>query len=114
MLFKDLGPAGGLLAPILFVLPSINRCEKFGIGQLEEMACWKPVISSDLPTGVRSTNRHGITGLVVYPGDTDALTGAISILLSDPHLCAEFGSPARRRVESEFSAVRMALKTREV
>jgi glycosyltransferase involved in cell wall biosynthesis len=103
-----------LHAADVFVLPSIDRCETFGIGQLEAMACSKPVISTDLPTGVRSVNRHGITGLVVPPGDVEALTGAINTLLSDPQLCAELGNAARRRVESEFSADIMVSKTLEV
>jgi glycosyltransferase involved in cell wall biosynthesis len=110
----ELGPAGILPAPNLFVLPSIDHCETFGIGQLEAVDCFKPVISNNLPTRVRSVNRHGITGLVVSPGDSDVLTGAINILLSDPRFCAEFGSAAQRRVESEFSADTRVSKTLEV
>jgi glycosyltransferase involved in cell wall biosynthesis len=98
----------------IFVLPSIDRCETFGIGQLEAMACCKPVISTDLPTGVRSVNRHGTTGFVVPPGEPDALASAINRLLSNPNLCAEFGQAAFRRVESEFSADAMVSKTLEV
>jgi len=103
-----------LNAADIFVLPSIDRCETFGIGQLEAMACFKPIVSTDLPTGVRSVNRHGITGLVVPPGEPDALAGALNILLSNPCLRAEFGNAARRQVEMEFGADRMALKTLEV
>jgi rhamnosyl/mannosyltransferase len=103
-----------LHAADIFVLPSIDRCETFGIGQLEAMACSKPVISTDLPTGVRSVNRPGVTGLVVPPGEPHALAAALSTLISDFSLRTEFGNAARRRVESEFGADRMVAKTLEV
>jgi rhamnosyl/mannosyltransferase len=103
-----------LNAADVFVLPSIDRCETFGIGQLEAMACSKPVISTDLPTGVRSVNQHGVTGLVVPAGDPDALAGALNCLISDPGLQTELGRNARRRVELEFGADSMVSKTLEV
>jgi glycosyltransferase involved in cell wall biosynthesis len=103
-----------LHATDIFVLPSIDRCETFGIGQLEAMACSKPVISTDLPTGVRSVNRHGITGLVVPPGEPEALASAINRLLANPNLCAEFGTAACKRVKNKFSADVMVSKTLEV
>ncbi len=103
-----------LHAADVFVLPSIDRCETFGIGQLEAMACSKPVVSTDLPTGVRSVNRHGITGLVVAPGKPDELAGALNRLLSDTPLCIALGNAARCQVENEFGAARMVSKTLEV
>ena len=103
-----------LHAADIFVLPSIDRCETFGIGQLEAMACSKPIVSTDLPTGVRSVNRHGVTGLVVPPGEPVALAQALNYLLSNPSLRAEFGESARQRVEAEFGDDRMASKTLEV
>jgi rhamnosyl/mannosyltransferase len=103
-----------LNAAHVFVLPSIDRCETFGIGQLEAMACSKPVISTDLPTGVRSVNRQGITGLVVPPGDPAALAEALNRLLSDESLRVELGQAARRQTESQFSAERMVSRTLEV
>jgi len=95
----------------IFVLPSINACETFGICQLEAMACSKPIVSTDLPTGVRSVNKKGVTGLVVPPGKPEPLAEAINILISNPGLRAEFGKAARRRVEQEFGAGRMVSDT---
>jgi rhamnosyl/mannosyltransferase len=103
-----------LNAADVFVLPSIDRCETFGIGQLEAMACGKPVVSTDLPTGVRSVNRHGVTGLVVPAGDPDALADALNRLLENPGLRMELGDNARLRVEKEFRAERMVSATLEV
>ena len=103
-----------LNAADVFVLPSIDRCETFGMAQLEAMACSKPVVSTDLPTGVQSVNRNGITGLVVPPGESHALADALNLLLSSPNLRAEFGGAARRRIEQEFDVDRMALKTLEI
>jgi rhamnosyl/mannosyltransferase len=103
-----------LNAADIFVLPSIDRCETFGMAQLEAMACSKPVVSTDLPTGVQSVNRNGITGLVVPPGEPTALANALNLLLSSPNLRAEFGEAARRRLERKFGVDRMALKTLEI
>lgn len=102
-----------LNAADIFALPSIDRSETFGLGQLEAMACGKPVVSTDLPTGVRSVNKDGVTGLVVPPGDSDALAGALNLLISKPGLCTKLGDAARQRVERKFNANQMVSKTLE-
>ncbi len=98
----------------VFALPSIDRSEAFGISQLEAMACSKSVVSSDLPTGVRLVNQAGVTGMLVPPGNPDALAGALNTLLEDEALRATFGKAARLRVEQEFTAERMIARTLDV
>jgi glycosyltransferase involved in cell wall biosynthesis len=92
----------------VFVLPSVSNAEMFGIVQLEAMACRKPVISTNLPTGVPWINQHGKTGLVVPPGDVGAMAESIRYLLSNPERRQEMGDAGRERVEQHFTSARMA------
>jgi rhamnosyl/mannosyltransferase len=96
-----------LLAADIFVLPSTQRTEAFGIAQVEAMACGLPVVSTDLPTGVPWVNQHEVTGLVVAPGDPAALAGAIRRLGEDELLRRKLGEAGRRRAIERFARERM-------
>jgi glycosyltransferase involved in cell wall biosynthesis len=92
----------------VFVLPSITNAEMFGVVQLEAMACRKPVISTDLPTGVSWVNQHGKTGYIVSPGNVEELAKSIQLLISNRRLREEMGEAGRMRVEQNFTATKMA------
>ncbi len=97
-----------LHAAAMLVLPSTRRSEAFGLVQVEAMACGCPVISCDLPTGVPEVNRHGVSGLIVPPGDAAALAGAIGTLLMDPARRTAMGEAGRRRARENYTDTLMA------
>lgn len=98
----------------VLALPSIARTEAFGVVQVEAMAAGVPVVSTNLPTGVPWVNQHGVTGLVVEPGDPVALGHAIGTLLSDRALREALGRNAAARAETHFDRRRMVDAFRSV
>jgi rhamnosyl/mannosyltransferase len=90
-----------------FVLPSTTPAEMFGVSMIEAMACGKPVISTDLPTGVRDVNVDGVTGIRVPAGDARALRVAMETLTADGQLRTSLGEAGRCRVEERFTVQRM-------
>jgi glycosyltransferase involved in cell wall biosynthesis len=86
----------------LVVLPSVGRGEAFGMVLLEGLACGKPVVASDLP-GVRSVVQATGGGLVVPPGDADALARALAALARAPEWRRALGQVGRTTVERDFA-----------
>jgi glycosyltransferase involved in cell wall biosynthesis len=91
----------------LFVFPS--RHEGMPNSVLEAMASGLPVIASDI-SGNEELVIPGITGLLVPPGDTNALEDALRDLLSDPVRRKQMGSVARERVENHYTWDQVARK----
>jgi O-antigen biosynthesis rhamnosyltransferase len=98
----------------VFAFPSVARSEAFGISMLEAQACGKPVVATRIGTGVEYVNLDGKTGVNVPPRDPEALAEAINGLLDDPARARAMGAFARKRVEQEFHAERVARAEFEV
>lgn len=86
----------------VFVLPSSNKGEAFGIVLLEAMACAKPVVASNIP-GVRSVFIKGKHGLLFKAGDADDLAEKISLILNDENMAKKMGQEARKYAEKYYS-----------
>lgn len=86
----------------IFVLPSSESSEVFGIVQIEALACGKPVINTALPTGVPEVSVDGKTGLTVPPKDSEALSSAIRTLLEDRNMYQTYSENALTEVEKRF------------
>lgn len=88
----------------LFVLPS--RTEAFPNGIVEAMAAGLPVVASDVG-GVPELVAADRTGILVPPGDPEALAAAILRLMREPEMCARYAAEARRVIEARYSFDRM-------
>jgi glycosyltransferase involved in cell wall biosynthesis len=72
---------------------------------MEAMACAKPVVSTTL-AGIPESVADGVTGLLVPPGDWEALADALDTLVRDPALRVRFGKAGRARMTSEFNVAK--------
>lgn len=82
-----------------FVLPSLY--EGFGIAILEAMAAGKPVIATAVG-GIPEFVLSGETGLLVEPGNVEALADAIDRLLSHPQQARTMGAKGRIRAGERY------------
>ena len=81
------------------VVPSMG--EGFGMVALEAMERARPVIAAEIG-GLGELVRDGETGVLVPPGDADALRDAIVRVAGDLDAARAMGEAGRRRALSRF------------
>ncbi|MFW6146344.1 MAG: glycosyltransferase [Planctomycetota bacterium] len=87
--------------------------EPFGMVTAEAMAAGLPVVASRVG-GLPEVVQHGRTGLLVPPGDPEALAEAIASLLADPDRRRRYAAAARQYARTHFRWDRVAERVREV
>jgi glycosyltransferase involved in cell wall biosynthesis len=104
-------PHAVIAALDVLLVPSL--WEGFGLVLLEAMAHSVPIIASRV-SAIPEIVVHGDyspatlrTGLLVAPGDFDALASSLSTLLQNPDLAHEMGARGRQRLETHFTVARM-------
>ena len=85
----------------IFVLPSIDKSEAFGMVLVEAMACGVPVMASNLP-GVRSVFENGVQGYTVAPNSERHLRAKLEEYLKYPQRRWKMGRAARELVEKRY------------
>ena len=86
----------------LVVLPSTTAAESFGMVLLEAAACGRPAVASRVG-GIPTAVLDGETGLLVPPGNAEALAEAVTVILNDDELARSLGTRAAERARAEFS-----------
>lgn len=76
-----------------------SESESFGMTIAEAMRGGLPVVSTDCPVGPREIINDGDDGLLVPPGDVDAICDGLLELIDDEGLRARMGAAARRNAE---------------
>jgi glycosyltransferase involved in cell wall biosynthesis len=94
------------------VVPSLAG-EGMPRAMLEAASCGRPLVVSDVP-GCRHFVRHGIDGLVVPPGDAEALARELGRLATEPQLRSQLGAAARRRVLEGYTEQVVRARIRKV
>ena len=80
---------------------------------IEAAACGRPCVATDIP-GCRDVVRAGVSGILVPPGDSQALGAALKRLIQQPKLRAQMGKAARRIAEADFDVRDVARETAKI
>jgi glycosyltransferase involved in cell wall biosynthesis len=80
---------------------SSSHFEGSPLAILEYMAAGKPIVATGVG-GVPDLIEHGKHGIIVRPGDAQALAAAVLRLLREPETARQLGDRARERQEREF------------
>src|SRR5258706_922433 len=89
----------------VFVMPSL--WEGLPMALLEAMVAGKAIIAS-ATAGIPEAIANGREGILVPPGDLDALAAALGTMLTDPVRRRELGAAALARAHREFTVQVMA------
>ncbi|MBI2522163.1 MAG: glycosyltransferase [Bdellovibrio sp.] len=91
----------------MVVLPSVTPAENFGMIQLEAMCASKPVITTDLKSGVPVVGEPGRTNLIVPPRNPELLSEALNYLFDNPIEAKRMGTMGYQRFLNMYTMEKM-------
>ena len=86
----------------VFVFPSTERSEAFGLVQLEAMSYGLPVINTNLSTGVPTVSIDGVTGITIEPHNVVQLIEALEWMKNHPNERKILGENARKHIKKFY------------
>ncbi len=95
------------------VLVISSLSEGSSVVAMEAMALQRPVVATSVG-GVPEVVIEGDTGMLVSPGDAEALAGAVIEMLRDPERARQMGERGRQRAVREFDISDMIERTKAV
>lgn len=95
----------------IFVLSSLH--EGIPMVLLEALALKRSVIATRVG-GIPEVVSHGLSGILVSPGNAGELAAGIKDLINDPSKAVVFGTVGRTQIEDDFNASVMANQTAAV
>jgi glycosyltransferase involved in cell wall biosynthesis len=101
------------LVGALDMLVVASTSEGSSVAAMEAMASGKPVVATAVG-GVPEVVADGETGVLVRPGDPEALAAGIEALLRDPEKARRMGEHGRQRAAAKFDVRQMVARTKQV
>lgn len=92
-----------LLAVDIFLFPSTEKSEAFGLVQIEAMAAGLPIINTYLNTAVEEVSINEISGLTIKPKNIEQIVNAINKLLENESIRIEYSNNAKKRYQYFFT-----------
>jgi glycosyltransferase involved in cell wall biosynthesis len=96
----DRDAAGVMASADIFVLPSLF--EGTPLTLIEAMWSGLPIITT-ATAGMKDVVRHDVNGLLVPPGNTEALAAAVTALVREPRRCRALGSAAHQTAAEHYT-----------
>jgi len=96
------------------VLSSTLPSEAFALVQIEAMSHGRPIVNTQLSSGVPWVARNGIEAITVAPSNIDQLSQALLKLASDDKLADTLGEAAKLRFEEKFNSTKFINDTADL
>lgn len=95
------------------VVALTSRNEGTPVALIEALAAGRPAVATDVG-GVRSVVADGSSGIVVPPGDAEAVAAGLKRLLEDPSLRRDMGAVGRAAMRDRYGPEKLVADTKSL